>query len=287
MAQLLWTDHGVHRSGDTPRNTKATETLKLLIVGDLHGNVPAMRAAFAYACRVEADQIIQVGDFGYGWDRQQFKGGDGLIECGFIRQVEKCVKETGIPLYWLDGNHENFDMLGYAMEGERTSNVAPMKLQEDGTYECRPGIFYIPRGTVLERGEKKILVCGGASSVDKARRKPFISWWPQELITTDDVKKCAAAGKVDILLTHDLPLEVSVIDQHLDPAWGQEASDTTYKNRIFISEILDASGASLQIHGHLHLSYTELVSTAHGRVKVIGLDRDTTPMYDHTHLINV
>jgi predicted phosphodiesterase len=260
---------------------------KLLIVGDLHGNTTDMRNVFAHACRVEAEQIIQVGDMGYGWDRKQFKGGGGLVECAFVRQIEKLVKKTDIPFYWLDGNHEHFDMLEYAIEGKGTMNVPPFTLQGDGTYECRPGVYYIPRGTVLERADKRILVCGGAASVDKNMRKPFISWWPQETITDDDVQKCIAAGKVDILLTHDLPLEVTVIDRHLDPLWGQEASDTTYLNRVKISEILKSSGASLHIHGHLHHSYSEEIRVDNHVVRVIGLDRDTTPMFDHTHLLTV
>ncbi|MDA4133710.1 MAG: metallophosphoesterase [Thaumarchaeota archaeon] len=261
--------------------------MRLLIVGDMHGQTTPMRSVFAYACRVEADQIIQVGDFGYGWERKQYKGGNGLIECAFVRQVEKMVEETGIPLYWLDGNHENFDMLGYVHEGEETMNVVKSTPQPDGTHELRPGVFYIPRGTMLERGEKKILVCGGAASVDKARRSPYISWWPQETIKDEDVAKCLAAGKADILLTHDLPLEVTVIDRHLEPGWGEEAVHSTYFNRVKVSEILKNSGATLMLHGHLHHSYTEEVSMAHGRVKVIGLDRDGTPSYDQCHLLNV
>ena len=163
--------------------------MRLLIVGDLHADVTSMRNVFAHACRVDANQIIQVGDFGFGWDRKQFKGGNSLLECAFVRQVEKMVEQTSIPLYWLDGNHENFDMLGYVLEGEETMNVVPSVPQPDGTHQLRPGVFYIPRGTVLERGEKRILVCGGAASVDKARRQPFISWWPQELTTDADVAK--------------------------------------------------------------------------------------------------
>lgn len=253
----------------------------------MHGQTTEMRSVFAYACRVDANQIIQVGDFGYGWSRKQFKGMDSLVECTFVRQVEKMVAETGIPLYWLDGNHENFDMLDYATSTEFNANVVPVTLQEDGTYEMRPGVNYIPRGTVLERGDKRILVCGGAASVDKARRQPYISWWPQETIKDEDVAKCLAAGQVDILLTHDLPLEVTVIDRHLDPGWGEEAVHSTYFNRVKVSEILGNSGATTHLHGHLHHSYTEEVSMAHGRVKVIGLDRDGTPSYDQCHVLNV
>jgi hypothetical protein len=246
-----------------------------------------MRNVFAHACRVEAEQIIQVGDFGYGFDRKQYKGGDSLLECVFVRHVEKMVEETGIPLYWLPGNHENYDLLGYAIEGEGTALAAPITLQDDGTYECRPGVFYIPRGTVLERGEKRILACGGAASVDKARRQPFISWWPGELITDADVAKCRQAGKVDILLSHDLPLAVSVVDRHLDPYWGEEAARTTLENRVKISRVLSNCGATLMIHGHLHHGYTEEVRINDQVVKVIGLDQGTAPMYDSTHLLNV
>lgn len=261
--------------------------MKLLIVGDTHGNSNDLQRVFNYACLQEVDRIVQVGDFGYGWERQQFKGGGGLIECAFVRYAGRLAETTGIPFFWLDGNHENHDMLAYAVEGEGTANVHPAIPQEDGTYQMRPGVWYIPRGTLLEWGDKKILVCGGAASVDKAQRRPFISWWPGELITDEDVAKCIAAGPADILLTHDLPLGVSVIDRHLDPIWGQEASDLTYLNRRRITNILDASRAELLVHGHLHRSYTEVIAAAHARVKVIGLDCDGAPMDMHCTILDV
>lgn len=261
--------------------------MKILLAGDWHGNVQHMRNVFARACRVEADIIVQLGDFGFGWDRKQFKGGNGLVECAFVRQCEKMVEETGIPVYWLPGNHENYDMLDYSIEGEATMNVVPWPLQEDGTYECRPGVYYIPRGTVMHWGEKTFLVCGGACSVDKKMRQPFISWWPQEQINDDDIAKCAEAGQVDILLTHDFPIECTIVDHHLDPFWGEEAMANTLRGRTDVSKILAACGAKNVFHGHLHISYVEKIIVNGQEVGVMGLDRDTTPLYDSTHLLNV
>jgi len=253
--------------------------MKILFVGDTHGNLTHTRNVFAHACRMEADRIVQVGDFGYGWDRQQFAGTDGRIECRFTRKVSEVAQKTGIPLYWLPGNHENYDFL------EETLDT--LEAKPDGTYELAPMVFYIPRGALLEIDGKRLLFCGGAVSIDKKRRTPGKSWWPQELITPEDVAKCAVAGQVDVLITHDFPWECEVVDRHLAPYWGAEAQDNTIKNRKNISRILETCGAKLNIHGHLHVSYTELIQVGGNEVKVVGLDCDGTPMSDCTVLLNV
>src|ERR1035437_4564727 len=250
---------------------------KLLIVGDLHAEKNDAKRVFKYAQEVGADLVIQVGDFGMAFSITQYKGTGGKIECEFTHYVSELVKDFGIPLMWFDGNHSNFEFLQATLD-----KLTP---ETDGTYELYPNLFYIPRGTKLEFDGIKFLICGGAVSVDKKTRINFISWWKEEAITQADIDKCAEAGKVDVLLTHDLPLEVTVIDRHLDPYWGEEAARGTYQNRVAISEILKASGARLHLHGHLHFSYSEVIKIPHP-VKVIGLDKGDRPMHDCTFLFN-
>lgn len=251
---------------------------KLLISGDWHANKGHAKNVFKYAQEVGASSIIQVGDFGHAFSLTQFKGTGGKIECEFTHYVAKLVKEFGIKCLWLPGNHENYEFLQNTLD-----DLTP---QNDGTYELYPGLFYIPRGTKLEYDGVSFLCCGGAVSVDKKSRVPFVSWWKEEAITQKDIDKCAGIGKVDVLLTHDLPLEVTVIDRHLDPYWGEEAARGTYQNRVAVSEILKTSGAKLHLHGHLHFAYSQVVRVDHHPVKVIGLDRDTKPMHDNTYLLN-
>ncbi len=241
--------------------------MKILLVGDTHGNFRHIRNVYAHAARKEVDQIIQLGDFGFGWARDP-------AHCLFSVAVSELALETAIPLYWLDGNHENFDFLDILLEGRE-----PLA---DGTYMIEPDVYYVPRGTMLHRDGKKIMVCGGATSVDKAFRTPHESWWEQEAITYDDIYAVRRAahvdGPADVLLTHDFPWECDIVDRHLNPRWGEGVTDMVRAGRTKVSEVLVASGAHRQFHGHLHLRYDENITVRQGSVHVTGLDKDDEMM---------
>ncbi len=251
---------------------------KILLVGDSHGNVGHMKNVFAHAGRVDADMIFQLGDFGFGWEWTQFKGTGGKVECAFSGTMSKYVKQTGIPLYWLDGNHENHD----ALEDTMATSIP----EQDGTFQHADGVFYVPRGTVMTWGVKRFLVCGGAVSVDRKFRTDYVSWWHQEAITDQQVALCASMGSVDILLTHDFPWECDVVDRHLDPYWGEQAQRDSSHNRQQVSAIMKACGATELYHGHLHHDYDEEINVPYA-VHVKGLNRDETLMSANTYLLEV
>lgn len=250
---------------------------RILLAGDTHGNFNHTQAVFAHACRQNADFIFQLGDFGFGWGLSQRKVTGEPYDV-FTAWVSKLTEKAECPFYWLPGNHENYDFL-YQTTGEMAS-------EEDGTFQIEPGVFYVPRGLVLEWGGKRFLCCGGAASVDKKMRVPHRSWWPQELITAEDLKNCHEAGKADILLSHDFPWEVNVVDRHLDPFWGEEAQLNTRTNRMLISNIASWAGIRRVYHGHLHRFYRETIRLNDKPVIVTGLTCDGNPMSESTMLID-
>ena len=68
-------------------------------------------------------------------------------------------------------------------------------------------IYHLRRGQVYEFENKKILVCGGADSIDKYRRIENFTWWKEEAIsqeTIDDIP----AGHYDYVLTHCCPRSI-------------------------------------------------------------------------------
>jgi Icc-related predicted phosphoesterase len=265
---------------------------KILFAGDLHGSWTHLNKVFYRAQEVEADLIFQVGDFGWGWS---FEGPmyvlDGRVinapENGalkfrndwFSEKVADLVRETGIKFYWIDGNHENHTGLRFVI-----SHLIP---ESDGTYQINPGVFYIPRGTMMEWDGAKFLCCGGASSVDKNYRTEGVSWWPEEELTLEEVDRCIALGKSDFLVTHDFPWEVTVVDRHLDPYWGEERAAATAHHRQMISNIAYACDPKVVLHGHLHKSYNEVITINNHDVLVRGLDCDATPLQDSTCLLTV
>jgi len=258
--------------------------VRILLSGDWHGNSQHVQNVFAHACRVDADLVFQVGDFGFGWRTRQGKGGIFLDE--FSHTVGIFAQRAGIPCYWLPGNHDNYDLI----EEKIVQPHHASKLIPNG-YEHEPMVVYCPRPTALEFGGVKFLIQGGAISVDKMYRTPGKSWWHQEEITWAEIDECKRLsdkwGGFDVLLSHDFPWECNVVDRHLNPEWGQEAVEKTAESRKKISEIVKASGVKLVIHGHLHIAYTELIFPEPGKPVVVrGLDRDYTPMNANCYLLD-
>lgn len=241
--------------------------MKVLLAGDTHGNERHMRRLFTHAASVGAERIIQVGDFGFGWE---WEGVDDERRCTFTTRVSTLVQEHGIELWWLDGNHENFDLLEL--------ELAAVSVADDGTYELRPGVRYLPRGSRPVITGVRALVCGGGVSIDRRWRTAGTSWWPQEVITEADVARCRESGTARVLLSHDMPWEVTVIDRHMADSWGEEIRHGVYTNRTRLSQVLVACGADLVVHGHLHHRYDEWVRVGDRSVLVRGLDCDDTPM---------
>ena len=154
--------------------------------GDIHGNLFEIIDFINRFDLGKSDNIIILGDCGIAW-RKDKKDLDQNIklwnECG-----------NGVKLYFIDGNHENFNIL----------NSLPI---ENNMGKIADNIYHLRRGQVYEFENKKILVCGGADSIDKYRRIENFTWWKEEAIsqeTIDDIP----AGHYDYVLTHCCPRSI-------------------------------------------------------------------------------
>jgi len=150
-----------------------------------------LNATIAKALRRHPDitHIVQVGDFGYGWPQTKpFK-----ISHGYYETDELFERALKMPFFWLDGNHENHDLLE-ADHGASQSNT-----------------FYCPRGSVIEfklptREVRRAMFFGGASSIDKKYRIEGVTWWPQESITYSQTQRAIEShNEVDIVFSHERP----------------------------------------------------------------------------------
>lgn len=238
---------------------------QILLVGDLHGNVHALQRAFTQAMYAEAIAIVQLGDYGFGWRTNGNK-------CWFATITSDMAAETGIPFYWIDGNHENFDLL------------ESYPVDEAGLREVAPNVFHITRGATITFGQTKFLALGGAYSVDKPNRAVGKSWWPQEMITEEDVERCIAAGSADVLLTHDIPDGIQdhqALKFRLNKRFGEGAAENSIDNQQRILRVLKACGAQRAFHGHLHNFH----ETDLDGITVVGLNLESEQ--DSTALLTV
>jgi predicted phosphodiesterase len=235
-------------------NLSDLDVSRALVVGDMHGNLFAWQRTILPAFKkLGADLIIQVGDFGYGWNADYLTELDGILDDA----SDACGKR--VHAYWLDGNHENFDQLEQV--GAFPNQVTPQETSDHTTY--------LPRGYVWEWHGKRLMALGGAYSVDKFYRTPHRSWWPQEEITEEDVVRAQLAGHVDVFFAHDCFQGVRVPGVHAD--WKQdEFEEVCRPNRQRLLVAVASATPGLFVHGHFHKNYTQ--EHVLGVERIVGLN---------------
>lgn len=220
--------------------------MRILTVGDSHGNAGFMATVFDYADQLDCDAVLQVGDFGY-WPHT----GWGL---DYLDEIEALAQITDIPLWFIDGNHDNHDLLAL-LEGEEL--------------EVRGMVTYLPRGTRWEWGGVRFAALGGAYSIDQEWRTVGESWWPGEEITAADVQKLGRKG-VDVLVCHDTPTWVPMGDKGIIVRHEEAAR----RSRALIDRAVDQTHPTLILSGHWHQRFTHRA----GQVTVEVLAHDAEPV---------
>lgn len=171
----------------------------IFVTGDLHGGMekgkfhpilfPEQRLL------VKDDYVIIAGDFGCIWD--------GSKEHDEV--MLKWLEEKPFTTLFIDGNHENFDLL----------YKYPTEVWNGGVvHRIRDSILHLTRGQVFNIFGYKIFTFGGATSIDKAYRREGISWWPQEIPNHAEIETALdnlakVDNKVDYVITHTCTSDVS------------------------------------------------------------------------------
>lgn len=212
--------------------------MKILVLGDTHGDLNSVKYALQIAVERGCEVVIQVGDFGFGWDLHRDPGEQ------FPQRVNALAKNSRISFLWLDGNHENFDALEEIVD---TTSPNPQQMGSN--------LHYLPRGCTFEIAGVTFLALGGAYSIDKDHRVHGVSWWPQETITYRDVDRALAAidsnGRPDVMVTHDVPEGVFPYELFLHGKHGHESRN----NREAVRAVYEAARPKLLLHGHMHVRY--------------------------------
>lgn len=141
------------------------------------------------------DYVIICGDFGGLWN-------GGKEEKYWLDWLNK----KNFTTLFVDGNHENFDMLNRLPTEEFCGGIV---------HKASNSIFHLMRGMVYTIEDKKIFKFGGAESHDKECRIEGISWWNEELPNENEMEFAqnnlnAHNNKVDFIITHSAPTSVQV-----------------------------------------------------------------------------
>ncbi|MGE5243383.1 MAG: metallophosphoesterase family protein [Betaproteobacteria bacterium] len=164
-----------------------------------------------------------------------------------------------VPLYWIKGNNEDFDVIAAAMAGKPPSPTLHY-LPNGGPYQVGPWRVAALGGTFApswyrtpaaqlppSRGRK---VAAGSLKLGKSRddkRRHFVR---------DEVLACKRLEKVDVFLTHEAPRPFYPAGRRMDAG------------KTVINEVLAAVHPRLHLFGHHH----EFTDSVRQGVRSIGLD---------------
>lgn len=194
----------------------------IFITGDVHADFNQRFNVAAFPDQKDMsknDYVIVCGDFGI-WDKSSEQ-----------KWWLDWLDEKSFTTLFVDGNHENFDML----------NAMLVKEWHGGkVHFVRPSVIHLMRGQVFDISGKKFFTMGGAASHDIADgvlepddidfkhklkhanlnllqfRVNHLSWWKEEMpcqAEYDEARKNLAVhgNKVDYIISHCAPSDVSDI----------------------------------------------------------------------------
>ncbi|MCL2508981.1 MAG: metallophosphoesterase [Oscillospiraceae bacterium] len=164
----------------------------LYVTGDTHGDLSRFSDPRLRKLK-KGDTLIICGDFGFVWD--------GTPE------EEKRLKKLGNKRYnicFLDGTHENFDLL----KQYKTSEWNGGKVQR-----ISGNLYHLCRGQLYEIDGLKVFAMGGGESPDFDIRMESETWSRAEIPTKKELLDAASVvdrsgGKIDIIVTHEPPLKL-------------------------------------------------------------------------------
>lgn len=140
----------------------------IYITGDTHGDLSHFKDPKLKRLG-EKDIVIVCGDFGFLWDPNDPKEKRNL----------EWLKKRKYTICFLDGAHENFDML---------DSYTPYRWKGGNTHKIADNIYHLMRGEMFMFENKTFFVMGGGESEDKDMREDGVSWWKAELPTAEDLK---------------------------------------------------------------------------------------------------
>lgn len=248
---------------------------KLLLVGDVHGDVRQLARALDYGKANGVDTAVQLGDFGI------WPGNSGMW---FLKDVNKLLEELEMTLFFVPGNHDDYTQI----------NAKPVD-DETGLQLWGPRLFGMPRGWRTEWSGLKIAALGGAHSVDRQWRLkncPELHW-EAEHVTEEEAELFRSGGPVDVIFMHDSPAGApnTIVDSG-DGAkfFPQEELYLAALHRQLLATAVNPTSPVFIAHGHYHkwMFGTYLPEGATRTCDVLGLSEGgDTRLSAYTYILDL
>lgn len=208
------------------------------ITGDKHANFYDVCCFCKKEKTVKEDLMIVLGDAGINYfnSQQDYKLKEELLNCP-------------ITFFCIHGNHE-----------ERPENIKTYIEKEflggRVLYEEKyPNILFAQDGEIYNINDNKVLVIGGAYSVDKEYRIKFGHCWYESEQPNEKTKKKVFDvlkknnNKVDVILSHTCPYEYMPREVFMS---GIDQTKVDYTTEKFLDEVENNTKYTKWYCGHYH-----------------------------------
>ena len=164
----------------------------IYVTGDTHGDYSRFKDPAIKKLR-RGDTLIICGDFGFFWNGSRKE-----------RSVIKKLTKKGYTIAFLDGCHENFDILEEYPVTEWNGGKARV---------IADNLIHLMRGQVYTIEDKKIFTFGGGHSQDFDFRRSSENWWKREKPSHDEIIEAIENlrnndNSVDYVITHEPPVSL-------------------------------------------------------------------------------
>jgi hypothetical protein len=199
-----------------------TMTRSIRFIGDVHGRYEQYKRIIA-----EVPKSVQLGDMEVGF--RSILGRSGQ-HCYPNPPLDAMVRGDH---RFIRGNHDN-------------------------PGACRKHSQWIADGHF----ENGMMFVGGAISIDRASRIEDYTWWRDEELSADELKRMIVLyieRKPRIMVTHDCPEEVASVVLSRVPLLGSNRQDFPSRTRHAFQEMWAAHSPELWIFGHYHMSFDHVL----------------------------
>lgn len=168
---------------------------RLFVTGDIHQSVDIHKLSSSnFKIKndlTKNDILVITGDIGLVWNY-------GQTPFGEEKYWRNWLNNKPWTTFCTLGNHEAYNLI---------ETFPIVEFCGGRARKITDSIYYEIRGEIYNLNGKICLSLGGAESMDKEFRTEGITWWPQEQITEDDVRRARKNlrrynYKVDYIFTH-------------------------------------------------------------------------------------
>ncbi len=210
----------------------------MIFIGDIHGNRPGRLPEFLEELKkkpYENDILIQVGDLGLGYHSLEW-------EIEMLSPYNEWLSSRNCTMYAIRGNHD--DPSRFENDPFGFSNI---KLMKDWS--------------ILEIQGYKVMLVGGAISIDRIHSTEGKSWWSGENFPREFPDPSYFDG-VNVVCTHTCPsftwpFEFAPIVSkffELDVTLKQDLIDERRRVDMLFNQVWDVNNKNpiIWMYGHMH-----------------------------------